>query len=364
MLAVLSMNEHVFACALVGCGRVAENHLKALTGGRIPARLVAVADARLERAQAKGAAYGVPAYADFHELLRAHPEVEVVCVATPSGLHADHVCALAPYGRHIVVEKPMALTVADCDRMIAACAAGGGRLFVVKQNRFNPGVVAARRALEAGRFGKLVLGTVRVRWRRDDPYYTDGWHGRWDLDGGVMAQQASHHADLLQWFFGPVESVQCQSATRLLAMEAEDTAVAIYRFASGALGLFEATVASRPETTEGSLSLLGEGGTVVLGGHAVNRVVTWKFERPEPGDAEMVTAASQEVPNVYGHGHEPYLRDVLEAIATGRPALVEASEGRKNIALLEALYESAARGGERLRPGEFERRDSRWGLRA
>jgi len=346
------MTNRILKFALVGCGRVSENHLQALTSGRIPAQLIAAADIIEEKARAKGEKYHVPYYFDYHEMVRKHPEIDVVDVCTPTGYHPEHVIDLARNGVHIVVEKPMALRVKDCDAMIRACEKNGCRLFVVKQNRFNSAVVAARQALENGRFGKLVMGTVRVRWRRDQSYYeADNWHGTWALDGGVMSQQASHHLDLLQWFMGPVESVQCLSAKRLLDIEVEDTAAAILQFTSGALGIFEATVAARPEDLESSLSILGEKGSVVIGGKAVNKVTYWRFEEPRPGDAEIYESASQEVPNVYGHGHGPYLAHVVDAILNNKPGLVEGSEGKKNVEILTALYESAARGGERVRPG-------------
>ncbi|MCX7886501.1 MAG: Gfo/Idh/MocA family oxidoreductase [Verrucomicrobiae bacterium] len=338
--------------ALVGCGRVSENHLGAITSGQLPAELVAVCDIDEAKARAKGEKYNVPFYTDYHAMMKAHPELDVVNVATPTGYHAQHVVELARYGKHIVVEKPMALRVADCDRMIAACRRHRCRLFVVKQNRFNPAVVAARRALEAGRFGKLVLGTARVRWRRTQEYYQqDNWHGTWALDGGVMSQQASHHLDLLQWFFGPIKNLHCRIATRLLDIEVEDTAVATFQFRNGALGAFEATVATRPEDLEGSLSILGEKGSVVIGGHAVNKIIYWGFCEPRPEDEEIQQKFSQEVPNVYGRGHMPYLANVIEAILQNKPALVEGPEGRKNIQILTALYESAARGGAILQPG-------------
>ena len=346
---------------VVGCGRVSGKHLSALTSGAIPARLVAVCDRVGEKAQAKAAEYGVPYYTDYHEMMRRHPEIDVVDVTTPTGNHADHVVDLAQYGKHIVVEKPMALSVGDCDRMIAACEKHGCRLFVVKQNRFNRAVQAARRALDAGRFGKMVLGTVRVRWCRFQSYYEqDDWHGTWKMDGGVMAQQASHHLDLLQWFMGPIESMQCRIATRLLNIEVEDTAVALFTFRSGALGVFEATVATRPRDMEGSLSLLGEKGSVVIGGHAVNRILHWEFVDRRPEDEEVHRTHSEDVPNVYGHGHAPYLANVIHAILHDQPGLVEAYEGRKNVEILTALYESAARGGASVRPG-CEIRHSRLG---
>ena len=337
--------------AVVGCGRIAGNHLRALTSGQIPAELVAVSDVRADRARDSAARYRVPYYLDYHQMLAGHPDIDVIDILTPTGYHARHVIDLARYGTHFVVEKPMALRVSDCDRMIAACRKHGGRLFVVKQNRYNRAVVAARRALDAGRFGKIVMATVRVRWKRDQAYYaSDAWRGTWELDGGVMAQQASHHLDLLQWFMGPIERLQCQIATRLLNIEVEDTAAALFRFRSGALGVFEATTATRPSDLEASLSLLGERGSVILGGNAVNRVEHWQFDPALPEDDQVRAEASQEVPNIYGHGHADYLADIVRSILDDRPGLVEGAEGRKNVMILAALYESAARGGAPVRP--------------
>ena len=339
--------------ALLGCGRVSRNHLEAVTRPDFPGRLVAVCDVVLDKARAKSERHGgVPFYADAREMLARHPEIDVVQIATPTGLHARHAVEVSGLGRHVIVEKPMALRVEDAKAMIAAARKAGRRLFVVKQNRFNTAVQAARRALEEGRFGRLVMGTVRVRWRREQPYYEqDDWHGTWALDGGVMSQQASHHLDLLQWFLGDVESLRCDAATRLLDIEVEDTAAATLRFASGAIGVYEATVCARPEDMEASISLLGEKGSAIISGKAVNQIVHWKFAEPRPDDAEIVQRCSSEIPDVYGHGHEPYLRDVAEAILTGRPAMVEGAEGLRNVRILTALYESAACGGDRKRPG-------------
>ncbi len=339
------------AAALIGCGRVSENHLAAITGSPF-SRLVAVCDIDPAKAQAKGEKYQVPFYTDYNEMLHTHPEIQLVNIATPTGYHARHVIDLARHGRHIIVEKPMALTVRDCDAMIKACAKNKCRLFVVKQNRFNPAVQVARRAMEEGRFGKMVLGTVRVRWRRTQQYYEqDNWHGTWELDGGVMSQQASHHLDLLQWFMGPIETMQCQTATRLMDIEVEDTAAALFRFTSGALGIFEATVAARPEDLEGSLSLIGEKGSVIIGGPAVNKILYWKFNEPRPEDAELMEEFSQDVPNVYGRGHKPYIEDVISAIQSCGQALVEGPEGRRDVEILTALYESAACDGKAVKPG-------------
>lgn len=339
--------------AQIGCGRVSRNHLDAFARQDFPGRLVAVCDVVAAKAAEKSAKYGgVPAYTDYAEMLAKHPEIDVVDIATPTGLHARHVIDVLGTGRHVVVEKPMALRVEDSKAMIAAAKKARRRLFVVKQNRFNTAIQAARKALEEGRFGALVMGTVRVRWKREQPYYEqDDWHGTWALDGGVMSQQASHHLDLLQWFLGDVASVRCDAATRLLDIEVEDTAAATLRFTSGAIGIFEATVCARPEDMEASISLLGEKGSVIIAGKAVNQIVHWKFAEPRADDAETIQRCSSEIPDVYGHGHEPYLRNVAEAILAKRPALVEGPEGLKNVRILTALYESAACDGDRKKPG-------------
>ena len=338
--------------AIVGCGRISKNHLEALASCNLSSELVAVCDLIPEKAKEKSEKYKVPFYTDYHKMMESHPEIDVVNIATPTGMHARHVIDISRHGENIIVEKPMALRVEDCDAMMKACADNKCRLFVVQQNRFNKAVQAARKALDSGRFGKQVLGTVRVRWKRTQKYYEqDNWHGTWALDGGVMSQQASHHLDLLQWFMGPIDTMQCISATTLLDIEVEDTAVATFRFKSGALGAFEATVASRPEDLEGSLNLLGENGSVILGGFAVNKIVYWKFENPLPEDEATIKEFSVDVPNVYGLGHTPYLNNVIEAITQNKPGLVEGSEGKKNIQILTALYESAATGGTVVYPG-------------
>ncbi|NCC50063.1 MAG: Gfo/Idh/MocA family oxidoreductase [Spartobacteria bacterium] len=335
----------------VGCGRIAGKHLAALTSDHVKANLVAVCDLIEEKAKEKGEQYNVPYYLSAHDMIKAHPEIDVIDVLTPTGYHAENVVEFAQFGRHIICEKPMALRVEDCDRMIEACQHNNCRLFIVKQNRFNRAILAARRALEQGRFGKLVLGTVRVRWRRDQGYYDQAnWRGTWKLDGGVVAQQATHHLDLLQWFMGPIDFIQSQIATRLMDIEVEDTAAAIMRFKNGALGVFEATTATRPNDLEGSLSILGEKGSVIIGGPAVNMIEHWKFEVEEPEDAAMGELHSHEVENVYGHGHMPYLASVIDAILEDKPAAVGGDEGRKNVEILTALYESAA-SGKPVHPG-------------
>jgi predicted dehydrogenase len=349
--------------ALVGCGRIARRHAELLRNGQIAgARLVAVCDVEPERVTKFATEFNVHGYSDMHDMC-AKEAIDVVVVLTPSGMHAEHVVSLAPYRKHIVVEKPMALTLDDADAMIRACDRYAVRLFVVKQNRFNRPVVKLREALDQGRFGRLVLGTVRVRWCRKQDYYDqDSWRGTWRFDGGVLANQASHHIDLLEWMMGDVDSVFAKTSTALVNIEAEDTAVVVLRFRSGALGIIEATTAARPKDLEGSVSVLGEKGAVEIAGFAVNELRTWEFESPRPQDTEVRSRFSENPPNVYGFGHHAYYEHVVDCIRNDRPQLIDGLEGRKSLQLISAIYESVETGQEvalRFRP-----RLCRLGLRA
>ncbi len=333
--------------ALVGCGRIAKRHSELLGHNQIQnAKLVAVCDLVPEKAEKVATTLSVPHFTDMHEMMRT-VNIDVVVVLTESGKHADHVVALAPYGKHIVVEKPMALTLDDADAMIRACEESVAKLFVVKQNLFSVPVLKLRQALEAGRFGKLVLGTVRVRWCRQQAYYDqDPWRGTWALDGGVLANQASHHVDLLEWMMGEVDSVFAMSATALANIEAEDTAVVTLLFRNGALGVIEATTAARPKDLEGSISVLGEGGTVEIGGFAVNKMKVWNFTKVEAEDDKVLAEYSVNPPNVYGFGHQAYYEHVVDCILNDTRHLVDGLEGRKSLELINAIYESVETGRE------------------
>lgn len=340
--------------ALVGCGRIARRHSELLGKNQIAhAGLAAVCDVVEEKARKIGAEFDVPHFVDMHEMMQS-VDSDVVVVLTESGLHARHVEELSHYGKHIVVEKPMALTLDDADMMIRACYAARVKLFVVKQNRFNVPVVKLREALEEGRFGKLVMGTVRVRWcRRQDYYDQDKWRGTWAMDGGVLTNQASHHVDLLEWMMGDVESVFAMSRTALVDIETEDTAVVVLRFTNGALGVIEATTAARPTDLEGSISILGEGGTVEIGGFAVNELKVWRFASAREGDDEVRGRYSVNPPSVYGYGHQAYYDHVVDCILNDREQLVDGLEGRRSLELINAIYESVETGREvplRFRP--------------
>ncbi len=332
---------------LVGCGRISKRHSDLLGQGQISgARLAGVCDVDVERAKALGEKYEVPYYQDMHELANS-ADIDAISILTESGNHAANTIALAQHKKHLIVEKPMALTLDDADRMIEACDRNGCRLFVVKQNRFNVPVQKMRQALESDRFGKLVLGTVRVRWCRPQAYYDqDSWRGTWALDGGVLTNQASHHIDLLEWMMGPVESVFAKTATALVDIEAEDTAVVSVKFLNGALGIIEATTATRPKDLEGSLSVLGETGTVEIGGFAVNEMKHWNFVEKLDDDDDVMERFSVNPPNVYGFGHKAYYEHVVQAIDDESRALVDGLQGRRSLELISAIYESVETGKE------------------
>lgn len=327
--------------AIVGCGRISSKHIEGLKLVD-NLSLVCVADINPERAKKTGESAGVPFYTDYHEMLEKHA-VDVVSILTPSGLHAQHTIDIAStYKTHIVCEKPMALKLRDADTMIQACKDAGVRLFVVKQNRFNLPITQLRKAFEDGRFGKMTMGSVRIRWRRTQEYYSqDSWRGTWELDGGVIANQASHHIDLLLWMFGKPKSVMAMNDTFGSDIEVDDTSFSLVRFESGAMGIIEATTAIRPDDLEGSLSVFGQKGSVIVGGFSVNQLIAWRFDDAKKDEEkQLLSDASETPPNIYGFGHARYLEHVRDAIKNGTAALVAGEEGRRSLELINAIYES------------------------
>lgn len=354
------MNKIRFA--LLGCGRISKKHIDALNSIE-NAQLVALCDVFEDRAK-KQAEYagGVPYYTNYDKMLQSE-EIDVVNILSQSGLHPEHTIDIVKkYKKNIIVEKPMALKLSDADEMIRVCDENGVRLFVVKQNRYNLPVQKLRQAVEAQRFGKMVLGTVRVRWCRPQRYYDqDEWRGTWAYDGGVFTNQASHHVDLLEWMMGQPVSVMAKTDTFLSNIEVEDTGVAIIKFENGALGVIEATTATRPKDLEGSLSILGEKGSVVIGGFAVNKMETWNFQDESEEESQAVLKEFAEMPpNVYGFGHQRFIEHVIDCINHNKRALVDGLEGRKSLELINAIYESAETGKEVFL--RFQPRVSRLGM--
>lgn len=337
---------------IVGCGRVSRKHLEALTTLE-NTELVSVCDILPERAKKASEEFGATWHTSIIEMLEKHPEIDVVSILTPSGDHARHSIEAASYGKHVAVEKPMALTPEDAEAMMAACAEHDKRLFVIKQNRYNLPILKLREALEEGRFGKLVMGTVRVRWCRTQEYYDqDEWRGTWSQDGGVLTNQASHHIDMLTWMMGEVDSVFAYTATQLVDIETEDTAAAVLRFSNGAIGIVEATTAVRPKDLEGSITIMGETGTVEIGGFAMNEVKVWNFSDQKESDEELLQF-KENPPNVYGFGHQRILEHIAAVIRTGKGGAIDGIEGFKSLLLINAMYESMEIGKEvklRFRP--------------
>jgi UDP-N-acetyl-2-amino-2-deoxyglucuronate dehydrogenase len=333
-----------FKVALVGCGRISRNHFEALrkVGGLT---LTAVCDVVLERALASAEQEGVPAFSSYEEMLQ-RVECDIVSICTPSGLHAAQGALAARAGKHVITEKPMAISLGQADELVKACDDAGVFLFVVKQNRLNPPIQLLRRAVDKGRFGRIFIANTTVRWQRPQEYYDAApWRGTWEFDGGAIMNQASHYVDLIQWLVGPVESVMAKTATQARRIEAEDSGVALLKFRSGALGVIEVNVLTYPRNIEGSITILGEKGSVKIGGTAVNRVEHWQFADYDDDD-KLVDSASTNPPNVYGFGHEGYYRNVLSVLRGEAQPQTDGRAGRKSLELILGIYESAKIGRE------------------
>lgn len=339
--------------ALVGCGRIAKNHIEALAKHAQRAEIVAVCDTRPEALEAAVAATGAAGFASLDALLAcSEPEkqADIVVLATPSGLHPQQAIAVARAGRHVLSEKPMATKFDEGMAMVRACRDAGVKLFVVKQNRLNATVQLVKQAIEQGRFGRIFLSTVNVFWTRPQSYYDAApWRGRWDLDGGAFMNQASHYVDLLDWLVGPVDSVHAYTATLDRDIEAEDTGVMSVRLRHGGLGSINVTMLTYPQNLEGSITILGEKGSVKIGGTAVNKIEHWAFADQRPEDEAVKTAsyALGDGGSVYGPGHPLYYDNVIKTLRGEASAEVDGYEGLRSLEILIAAYRSA-RDGQRV----------------
>ena len=324
---------------LIGCGRVAPRHAQAYR--ELPgARLVAVADVIESRALRFASEYHADAHTDYRHLLD-RKDIDAVSICAPSGMHAQMAITAMQAGKHVIVEKPMALNLPDADQMIATARATGLKLCVVLQNRYNSPMRDLRRVVDEGKLGRLLLGNATVRWYRPQEYYLDGWHGTWAMDGGALMNQSIHHIDALQWLMGKVESVFAYTATLAHQMEAEDIGVAVLRFANGALATIEGSTVTYPENLEGSVAIFGERGSVKVGGTALNRKVLWKLAGEMEHERELLTRDQVDPPSVYGYSHTAVVADMIAALKDNRAPRTNGSEARKSVALVLAIYESA-----------------------
>ncbi|TFY99661.1 Gfo/Idh/MocA family protein [Ramlibacter rhizophilus] len=330
--------------ALVGCGRIAKNHIASIREHAADAELVSVCDidpAALERAVKETGARG---FADIDSLL-AGTDADVIVLTTPSGVHPAHAVKAARAGFHVLTEKPMATRWEDGLRMVRACDEAGVRLFVVKQNRRNATLQLLKQAVAQQRFGRIYMVTLNVFWQRPQQGYYDQskWRGTWELDGGAFMNQASHYVDLLEWLIGPIESLHAFTGTLARDIEAEDTGVLSCKWRSGAMGSLNVTMLTYPKNLEGSITILGEKGTVRVGGVAVNEIQHWEFADKQPQD-EQVKAASYETTSVYGFGHPLYYRNVIDVMRGTAEPEVDGREGLKSLEVLVAAYRSARDG--------------------
>lgn len=336
--------EAAFRIGLVGCGRISKNHFDAI-GSVEGLTLAAVSDIDASRAKRAGEEQGVPSYTSLDEMLKT-TALDIVAICTPSGLHAAQGVHAARAGKHVVTEKPMAISLVQADELIRATDEAGVQLFVVKQNRLNPPIQLLKRAVDKGRFGRIYMANVTVRWQRPQEYYdAEPWRGTWEFDGGAFTNQASHYVDLVQWLVGPVESVMAKTATQARRIEAEDSGIGILKFRSGALGVIEVSVLTYPKNLEGSITILGEKGTVKIGGTAVNKVEHWQFADYDDDD-KLVEAANTNPPTVYGFGHAGYYRNVLAVLRGEARPETDGRAGRKSLELILGIYESAKTGRE------------------
>jgi UDP-N-acetyl-2-amino-2-deoxyglucuronate dehydrogenase len=330
--------------AIVGCGRISKNHFGSIEQHKNEFELAALCDIDPVILAAHADKYKVPAYRDLQEML-AKEQLDLVALCTPSGIHPDQAVLAAKHEVHVMTEKPMATRWNDGVRMVKACDEAGVRLLVVKQNRRNPTLQLLKQAVDQERFGRIYNVAVNVFWTRPQSYYDqgNGWRGTWEFDGGAFMNQASHYIDLLDWLIGPVESVMSYTATQARDIEAEDSGVAAIKWRSGAMGTLNVSMLTYPKNLEGSITLLGEKGTVRIGGVAVNEIQHWQFADERPEDAEIKTA-SYVTTSVYGFGHPLYYDNVIKTLRGQAHAQTDGRSGLKSLELLVALYRSARDG--------------------
>ena len=329
--------------ALVGCGRISKNHLDSIKVHDDLAELVAVCDTDPDALTKATAEYRVKGYSSLSRLLD-NEALDLVCICTPSGVHPDQTIQCANAGVHVLTEKPMATKWEDGIAMVEACVSKNVKLFVVKQNRKNATLALLKRTIDKNRFGKIYTVALNVFWTRPQSYYDQAaWRGTWELDGGALMNQASHYVDLLDWMIGPVDSIHANTATLARNIEAEDTATLNIKWKSGALGTMNVTMLTYPKNLEGSITILGEKGTVRVGGLAVNNIEHWEFDDDDEDD-ELIEQAAYETTSVYGFGHPPYYLNVFRALRGEEKEDVDGEEGLSSLELLIAAYRSAKQG--------------------
>ena len=337
---------------LVGCGRISGKHIESLQGHSGSAILTDVCDIDAEALARAVETTGATGHACLAELL-TKGSCDTVVLCTPSGLHPWQAIECAAAGKNVVTEKPMATRWQEGLAMVRACDKAGVKLFVVKQNRKNSTLQLLKRAIDEGRFGRIFMVNVNVFWTRPQDYYDSaGWRGTWEIDGGAFMNQASHYVDLLDWLIGPVANVNAMTATLQRNIQVEDTGVLNIRWRSGALGSMNVTMLTYPKNLEGSITILGEKGSVRVGGVAVNEIQHWEFADACDYDAE-IESCNYAIDNVYGFGHHAYYDNVIATLRGEADAETDGREGLKSLELLIATYISARDGRTVSLPLEY-----------
>ena len=338
--------------AVVGCGRISAKHFDAISNYPDSLELVAICDVNQKIVDQHSSKFRVKGYISMLEMLDSE-NIDIVTICTPSGIHPDQAILAADYGVHVITEKPMATRWNDGLRMVRACDNAGVRLFVVKQNRNNSTLKLLKRAISEKRFGKIYMVNLNVFWTRPQEYYDSAkWRGTWELDGGAFMNQASHYVDLIEWLIGPVDSVQAMTATQARDIEVEDTGVMNIRWRSGALGSMNVTMLTYPKNYEGSITVIGEKGTVRIGGVAVNEIKQWEFNDKRDYD-DQVQSASYKTTSVYGFGHTLYYQNVIDVLNKKKAPEIDGREGLKSLEVLIAAYLSARDGHTVSLPLEY-----------
>ena len=347
-----AVNGRKIRVGVVGCGRISKNHFGSIEAHSENMEVGAVCDIDPVRLAEHEQKYGVKGYARMEDML-SNESIDLVALCTPSGLQPDQAVLAASYGVNVVTEKPMATRWQDGVRMVKACDDARVRLFVVKQNRRNTTLQMLKRAFDEKRFGKVYMVNINVFWTRPQEYYDAAkWRGTWELDGGAFMNQASHYVDLVDWLVGPVESVHAMTATLERNIEVKDSGVLNIRWRSGALGSMCVTMLTYPKNLEGSITILGEKGTVRIGGVAVNDIQIWDFQDSRDYD-EDVKKANYETTSVYGFGHPLYYANIVDVLQGKAEPDVDGREGLKSLEVLIAAYLSARDGRQVSLPLEY-----------
>ncbi len=349
---ITPITDRKIRLALVGCGHVANNHFSAIETHAERCELVDVCDADQKALRGAVELTSANGYSNLDEMLEK-TNADAVILTTPSGLHSQQTIEVARKGLHVITEKPMATRWRDGLAMVEACDKAGIQLFVVKQNRHNTTLQLLKKAIEKKRFGRIHTVAINVFWTRPQDYYDSAkWRGTWEFDGGAFMNQASHYIDLLDWLIGPVESVMAYTGTLARDIEVEDSGVAALRWRSGAMGTMNVTMLTYPKNLEGSITILGENGTVKIGGVAVNEILHWEFKDKQPEDEQLETA-NYATTSVYGFGHPIYYDNVINTLRGDAVAETDGREGLKSLELLIAMYLSARDGRRVALPLEY-----------